>query len=717
MKLRVAVAVLVGGLAVPWASAQIPAGGEFQVNTFTTSYQYHPRLASDAAGNFVVTWTSDGQDGSGLGVFARRFNAAGAPQGAEFQVNTFTPSYQYRSTVAADAAGNFVVVWTSADQDGSGYGIFGQRFNASGSRLGSEFRVNTYTIDNQYEASVASDAAFDFVVVWASYGQDGSGWGVFGQRYDASGAPLGAEFRANPYTASDQLRPVVASDAAGDFVVGWESDGQDGSGFGVFAQRYDASGAPQGTEFRVNSTTSLNQYLPSVASDAAGNFVIVWTDSSGEDGSGLGVFAQRYDASGVPRGGEFRANTTTAGPQALSAVASDAAGTFVVTWQSLDQDGDNLGIFAQKFVAGVPRAEFQVNTFTTSYQYGPAVASDPVGNFLVAWTGDAQDGSLSGVFAQRYGGLPPAALAADAAASSGSDGNGLLEPGETSVAVAPSWKNVNGAELSFNGSALGFTGPSASGVSYLLTASSATYGTVANGATAQCTSCYAVGVQWDGSTRPETHWDATLTEKLTPGTNGQTKLWSLHVGGSFADVPKTSAQYSYVETILHKGITAGCGADTYCPASATSRQQMTIFALRSKEGAGYLPQACGATPLFGDVPVTSPFCRWVEEMSRRGVVSGCGGGNFCPANPVSRAQMAVFVLKTLDPAMSPPACGTPVFSDVPASSPYCPWVEELARRGVVAGCGAGNYCPSNPVTRGQMGVFLTRTFGLTLYGP
>ncbi len=144
---------------------------------------------------------------------------------------------------------------------------------------------------------------------------------------------------------------------------------------------------------------------------------------------------------------------------------------------------------------------------------------------------------------------------------------------------------------------------------------------------------------------------------------------------------------------------------------------MSVFALRSKEGAGYLPQACGATPLFADVPVTSPYCRWVEEMSRRGIVSGCGGGNFCPANVVTRAQMAVFVLKTLDPTMSPPICGTPMFPDVPASSPYCAWVEELARRGVVSGCGGGNYCPANPVTRGQMSVFLTRTFGLSLYGP
>ncbi len=191
----------------------------------------------------------------------------------------------------------------------------------------------------------------------------------------------------------------------------------------------------------------------------------------------------------------------------------------------------------------------------------------------------------------------------------------------------------------------------------------------------------------------------------------------MHLGVSFTDVPKTSGYYKYVETLLHRGVTAGCSADAYCPTSSTSRQQMTVFALRSKEGAGYAPPPCGTTPLFPDVPVTSPFCRWVEEMSRRGIVSGCGAGNFCPTTPVTRAQMAVFVLRTLDPAMSPPDCGTPIFGDVPASSPYCKYVEELVRRGVVSGCGGGNYCPTSAVTRGQMGVFLTATFGLTLYGP
>jgi hypothetical protein len=99
------------------------------------------------------------------------------------------------------------------------------------------------------------------------------------------------------------------------------------------------------------------------------------------------------------------------------------------------------------------------------------------------------------------------------------------------------------------------------------------------------------------------------------------------------------------------------------------------------------------------------------------VVSGCGGGNYCPADPVTREQMAVFVLRTLDPTLAPPACTTPIYADVPATGLFCPWIEELTRRNVVGGCGGGNYCPFAVVTREQMGVFISGTFGLTLYGP
>jgi len=140
-----------------------------------------------------------------------------------------------------------------------------------GNPVGPEFRVNTYTPSSQQNPSVAANAS-GFVVVWES-DQDGSGQGVFGQRYDGSGAPAGPEFQVNSYTTNAQNNPAVATTASGAFVVVWCSNGQDGSGNGVFGQRYDSSGAPLGPEFRVNTSTTSTQYRPSVAADGAGNFV------------------------------------------------------------------------------------------------------------------------------------------------------------------------------------------------------------------------------------------------------------------------------------------------------------------------------------------------------------------------------------------------------------------------------------------------------------
>jgi hypothetical protein len=290
-------------------------------------------------------------------------------------------------------------------------------------------------------------------------------------------------------------------------------------------------------------------------------------------------------------------------------------------------------------------------------------------------------------------------------------GNGVLDVAETAV-VAPSWRNIGSAPITLTGAATNFTGPS--GPVYTIVDGSAAYGTIGVSSNGTCSTggdCYSVSVS---GTRPSAHWDGTVLETVTP--TSATKTWTLHVGESFTDVSTTSPFYRFVETLLHEGVTGGCGADTYCPSSSTTREQMSVFVLVAKEGAGYSPAACVPPNLFSDVPETSPFCRFIEELATRNVVTGCGTNLYCPSDPVTREQMAIFVLRTLDPALNPPACGTPMFGDVPASSPFCRWIEELARRGVVTGCGGGNYCPGDAVTREQMGVFLSVTFGLSLYG-
>jgi len=336
-------------------SSGLPLGSEFRVNTHTTSGQNGPAVGADAAGGFVVVWESAGQDGSYGGVFGQRFGSDGQPVAAEFQVNTYTTSDQMAPEVAVDSAGGFVVAWTSP-QDGYDLGVFGQRFDQGGVPAGSEFQVNGYTIDFQSLGGVAADGAGDFVVVWQSYRQDGSNNGVFGQRFESSGLPSGGEFRINTWTTSGQQEPAVASDRAGNFVVAWSSDGQDGSRLGVFGQRFDSAGSPAGSEFRINSYTPQVQRSPAVAADVAGNFVVVWVSWT-QDGSEDGVFAQRYDRAGLPLGHEFRVNSQTPGQQTDPHIAADSAGNFIVVWQADGQDGSSYSIFGQRLLSSAVFAD------------------------------------------------------------------------------------------------------------------------------------------------------------------------------------------------------------------------------------------------------------------------------------------------------------------------------------------------------------------------
>ena len=399
--------VRVEGLETRTLLSVVAVGSEFRVNSFTAGQQSGGAVAMDADGNFVVVWSSAAQDGDSVGVYAQRFDAGGVAQGDEFLVNTNTKGSQSGAAVAIDADGDFVVAWESDPQDGSYGGVYAQRFNAVGVRQGAEFRANTYTTLRQGGPSVAMDASGDFVIAWNSDYQDGSSYGVYARRYDASGIPQGSEFRVNTYTTGRQSGPQVAADADGDFVVAWTGyAGQDGSEHGVFAQRFNATGSPQGGEFQVNVYTTGTQIGPSVGMDAAGNFVVSW--SGPREGFPFSVHMRRFDAAGVPLSGDVRASDYV--QHSGSIIAMQPGGDFVLAWNSNLQDGSALGVYGRRFRADLTRAgdEFRVNTYTTGNQRRAGIAVDGDGDFVVAWNSDLQDGSGDGVFAQRYGVVPEA---------------------------------------------------------------------------------------------------------------------------------------------------------------------------------------------------------------------------------------------------------------------------------------------------------------------
>jgi hypothetical protein len=149
------------------------------------------------------------------------------------------------------------------------------------------------------------DANGDFVIAFEGYG-DGGGLGIYARRYNASGNPLDAnEFLVNTHTTNTQQLPSAAMEADGDFVIAWESYGQDGSDYGIYAQRFSASGSPNGGEFLINTHTTGSQSGVAAAMDVDGDLVVAW-QSAGQDGSGNGVYAQRFNSAGGTNGGVSR---------------------------------------------------------------------------------------------------------------------------------------------------------------------------------------------------------------------------------------------------------------------------------------------------------------------------------------------------------------------------------------------------------------------------
>ena len=332
----------------------------------------------------------------------------------------------------------------------------------------------------------------------------------------------------------------------------------------------------------------------------------------------------------------------------------------------------------------------------------------------------------------------------DSAANGGfSDGNGIFEPGER-VIVRPSWKNNDGT-INLTGAISNFTGPP--GPTYTIQDSSGDYGTIGAGATAQCSDCYELGVNAPVS-RPATHWDSTVTESLSGGQGS--KVWTLHVGESFADVPKSHVFYPFIEKLLHFGVTTGCALTSYCPDDSVFRLQMAIFISRAQAGgdanvpvsgvAQGNPYNCvsGGQSQFLDIAPDNPFCRHVHYIFATGVTTGCvttPPRQYCPADNVTRGQMALFIGRAVagsdaavpltygpDPVTGrsyscDPATPNLFFTDVTTSDFFCRHTHFLWAKNVISGFPDGSFGPNLLVTRGAMSKFISNGFGFTLYRP
>ena len=202
-----------------------------------------------------------------------------------------------------------------------------------------------------------------------------------------------------------------------------------------------------------------------------------------------------------------------------------------------------------------------------------------------------------------------------------------------------------------------------------------------------------------------------------PNLNSNTVSVLRNTRSTFADVPASQWYYSWVERLYAAGITSGCSLSPllYCPDDPVTRAQMAKFLEKGIHGSAYTPPA-GTGMVFVDVPLSYWADNWIEKLYADGITSGCilSPLSYCPDDPVTRAQMAKFLLVAKHGAgYTPPAVGGSTgFGDVSTSYWAAAWIKQLALEGITSGCGGGNYCPDDSVTRAQMAKFLVLTFNL-----
>jgi len=353
------------------------SGSEFTVNSHSSDIQADPDVSPLGTG-FVVTWRSNLQDGDSYGSYFQRYNSSGIKLGSETRANTYTTNSQTDPKVAELDNGDFVIVWTSLNQDGDNWGVYGKRFNSSGSAYGSgDTLINTYTTSYQTNQDIAPLDDGGFVVVWGSMSQDGDSGGIYFQRYDSSFTTQGSETRANTTTSGSQWYPAISQLGTG-FVIGWQK------GNDLYAQIFNSSGSKVGSEFTVTTTGTASDLK--IAELSTGDFIVTWDQTTVTDGDSYGIFAQKFNSSGTKVGSEFQVNTYITSTQWKPNIAATSSG-YIIVWSSYLQDGNAYGVFGQVFSndGGYVGNEFQINTNTIADQKVPKVAVLSSGNFVVAY--------------------------------------------------------------------------------------------------------------------------------------------------------------------------------------------------------------------------------------------------------------------------------------------------------------------------------------------
>lgn len=481
-----------------------------------------------------------------------------------------------------------------------------------------------------------------------------------------------------------------------------------------------------GTVFSVDpggQTFTVLHTFGSVATDGANPYGGLLLAS---DGKLYGTTEKGHNGSGF--GTVFRVDTDGGNFETLHVVTGGAGGQTPMAPLMETPDGFLYGttIFGGSAGQG---AVFKVRRDGTEFQivhsFSNVEGSDPRSSLvrieggLLYGTGSGGGTGAGTVYRMTLAGQLVAS-AHDFTAASGSGPYGAVLQGidgalygTTSSGGANSvgtvWKLTTPSVVSI----LPDSGPAAGGTAVIIIGTG-----FANQATVSFSGSMATEVDFNSSTVIE-----ATTPNLAPGllhdlavVNTDASIGFLERAwlADFLDVPEADTFHDFVEAIVRAGITAGCGGGNYCRNASVTRAQMAVFLLKAKHGQFYLPPDC--TQVFDDVPCPSQFADWIEQLVAEGITAGCGVDLYCPNNPVTRAQMAPFLLKAQHGSAYVPPDVCPTFTDVPCPSLFAPWIAQLVAQSITVGCGGTNYCPSFPNTRGQMAVFLTKTF-LVAFAP
>jgi hypothetical protein len=365
--------------------------------------RHQQAVAMNDAGHAAVVfsgWNEADHDG----VYLRRYAPDGRPPGPAVQVNATTQGHQDAASVAIDPAGAVVVVWEGLGP-GDAQGVFARWYGPDGAPRGLPVRVNATAAGDQRRPAVAMAGDGSSLVVWDGAGGSDAD-GVFLRRFDAEGRPPGEDVRVNTFRDGVQARAAVAVNAAGQGVVVWESHHAETGSVVIDGRRFAPDGTPVGEPFRISPDTRASQQRPSVAIDGRGRFVAAWTGYD-QDGSGWNIYARRFDTNAQPAGGEVRVNARVDGHQQAPSVALADDGTFVVTWDSPSADGQRREVRARAFAAGDAAAPEDVvigsldlrgtadvpleSPFATLAQTAPSVVLPAAARGRIVWTGSGAE--------------------------------------------------------------------------------------------------------------------------------------------------------------------------------------------------------------------------------------------------------------------------------------------------------------------------------------